>query len=84
MRWYAKKSAGNGQGLVINEEDGRNVAVAYDEKDAQLLAAAPELASALLYAAKCLKRNRTCVCKKCNGRLDEVFAALHKAGVTAQ
>ena len=40
--WYAK-SGSMGQGLIIEEETGRNVAVAYDESDADLLAAAPEL-----------------------------------------
>ncbi len=45
--WYAKRSAGPGQGLVIEEETGRNVAVSYDEKDTPLLAAAPELLAAL-------------------------------------
>ena len=45
--WYSTKGAGRGQGLVIDEADGRNVAVAYDEKDAPLLAAAPRLREAL-------------------------------------
>ena len=42
MKWYACNGS-MGQGLVIDESDGRNVAVAYDEKDAPLLAAAPEM-----------------------------------------
>jgi hypothetical protein len=45
--WYDKSGAGNHQGLIISESDGRNVAVAYDKKDAPLIAAAPELLSAL-------------------------------------
>lgn len=48
MSWYAKKSAGHGQGLVISEGDGRNVAVAYDVEDTPLLAAAPDLLTALV------------------------------------
>jgi hypothetical protein len=40
MTWYSKPGSG-GQGLVIDEADGRTVAVAYDEKDAEILAAAP-------------------------------------------
>lgn len=48
--WYAKKSAGNGQGLVVDEDTGRNVAVTYDENDAQLLAAAPKLLEAVLWS----------------------------------
>ena len=42
MSWYTTKGS-MGQGLVIDEADGRNVAVAYDDKDALLIAAAPEL-----------------------------------------
>lgn len=44
--WYTSKGSG-GQGLVIEEDTGRTVAVAYDEKDAAMLAAAPALAEAL-------------------------------------
>jgi hypothetical protein len=36
-----------GQGLVIEDKTGRNVAVSYDEKDADLLASAPDLLQAL-------------------------------------
>jgi hypothetical protein len=46
MNWYAKNGSG-GQGIVIDEDTGRSVAVAYDVKDAPLLAAAPEMAEAL-------------------------------------
>lgn len=42
MKWYARNGS-MGQGLVIDESDGRNVAVAYDEKDTPLLAAAPAM-----------------------------------------
>ena len=45
--WYAKKSASSGQGIVIDEQTGQSVAVAYDTKDTALLAAAPELLAAL-------------------------------------
>jgi hypothetical protein len=47
IMWYAKNSASSGQGIVIDEQTGRSVAVAYDEKDTALLAAAPELLAAL-------------------------------------
>ena len=46
MSWYTTKGS-MGQGLVIDEADGRTVAVAYDEKDAPLLAAAPDMLEAL-------------------------------------
>jgi hypothetical protein len=42
MSWYAKDTSSS-QGLVIDEADGRTVAVAYDPKDTPLLAAAPKL-----------------------------------------
>jgi hypothetical protein len=45
VRWYDSKGSG-GQGLICDERDGRTVAVACDEKDAPLLAAAPELLQA--------------------------------------
>lgn len=44
--WYHKPGS-MGQGLVIEENTGRNVAVAYDAKDSPLLAAAPEMYEAL-------------------------------------
>lgn len=46
MSWYAKNTS-SGQGLVIDEKDGRTVAVAYDQKDTPLLAASEEMLSAL-------------------------------------
>jgi hypothetical protein len=42
MNWYAKDVSGH-QALVIEEDTGRSVAVAYDKRDAALLAAAPKL-----------------------------------------
>ena len=45
MTWYTAKTGGD-QGLIIEEETGRNVAVVYDKKDAPLLAAAPDLLEA--------------------------------------
>ena len=47
MEWY-KKQGSSGQALVIDEETGRTVAVAYDGRaDGGLLAAAPALRKAL-------------------------------------
>ena len=42
-RWYSRVSAGGCQGLVIDEMDGRTVAISYDPANAALLAAAPDL-----------------------------------------
>lgn len=44
--WYAARGSG-GQGIVIEEGTGRNVAVTYEEKDAPLAAAAPDMAELL-------------------------------------
>lgn len=40
--WYGANVSG-GQGLVCDEKTGRNIAVVYDKKDTQLIAAAPDL-----------------------------------------
>lgn len=45
--WYASRTAGNHQGLVIAEATGVTVAITYDRKDARLIAAAPDLLAAL-------------------------------------
>jgi hypothetical protein len=44
--WYGRNNS-NGQGLIIDEETGRNVAISYDEKDTNLLSCAPELRKAI-------------------------------------
>ena len=46
--WYYCNSGPDShqQALVIDEGDGRNVAVVYDRKDAPLLSAAPDLLAA--------------------------------------
>jgi hypothetical protein len=43
--WHESKT-GNHQGLII-AETGENIAVAYDEKDAPIIAAAPDMLAAL-------------------------------------
>lgn len=49
MKWYAKNAGNDYQGLVIDEQTGRNVAVAYDKEDATLLSLAPELRDCLQF-----------------------------------
>ena len=44
--WYVAKMVNDFQGLVIDEQTGKNIAVTYDKKDAPLVAAAPELLEA--------------------------------------
>ena len=53
--WYAQKAGNDPQGMVVEEETGRTVAVAYDHEDTALLAAAPELLSALKTTQSALK-----------------------------
>lgn len=45
LPYYAKRSAGRGQGLVIEETTGRTVALAYELEETPVLAAAPTLAA---------------------------------------
>lgn len=42
-RAWHETSTGNHQGLIIDEETGKNIAVCYDKADAPLIAAAPKL-----------------------------------------
>ena len=46
-KWYVGNNSNDSQGLIIEENTGRNVAVSYDPKDAALIAAAPELLAVL-------------------------------------
>jgi len=47
--WYKKPTAGNhGQAVIIDEVDGRSVALVYDDaRDGALIEAAPDLLAAL-------------------------------------
>jgi hypothetical protein len=45
--WYVAET-GNHQRIIIEEQTGKTIAVAYDKTDAALLAAAPELLEALV------------------------------------
>jgi hypothetical protein len=48
LPWYFKTAFNKAdQGLIIEEQTGRTVAVSYDGKDAPLLAAAPEMLATL-------------------------------------
>jgi len=44
--WYTPKTDSH-QGLIIDEQTGNSVAVAFDKADAPLIAAAPDLLEAL-------------------------------------
>lgn len=84
MRWYAKSLQNKAdQGLVIDEDTGRTVAVAYDQKDMAMLAAGPELAEALALAVATIKRLevKRHGFSSVSGTLDVARAALAKAGV---
>jgi len=52
--WYSKPTGCGGQGLVIDEATGNNIAVAYDETNGSLIAAAPDMLATLrAIAADC-------------------------------
>ena len=83
--WYTGKGSG-GQGTVIEETTGRTVAVAYDEKDAPLLASAPELLAALETAYAVMTSARVEVYnhnranyEQIEKAIDEAHAAITKA-----
>jgi len=44
--WYTTTRSSDSQGLICSEVDGRNIAVSYNPRDADLIAAAPDLLSA--------------------------------------
>lgn len=75
--WYFKPTSG-GQGLIISEATGANVAVAYDVKDGPTLAAAPDLLAAL-EALLPLAANFNAATGVWNVQLDKARAALAKA-----
>ena len=55
MKWYTSTNPEEDrQGLVIDEETGQSVAITYDPKHAQLIAAAPELLAGIVKAEKML------------------------------
>ena len=76
-QWYDKPGCG-GQGLVISEADGRNVAVAYDAKDAPLLAAAPDLLAACITAERFIS-DAPGVLPGCKIVICDLLAAIEKA-----
>ena len=51
-KWYEGKT-GNHQGLIIEEDTGKNIAVSYDKADAALISATPELLEACIFAREC-------------------------------
>jgi hypothetical protein len=56
--WYHNTKSDAVQGLVIEENTGRTVAVAYDPKDTALLAAAPALLTTLRQLVGTLDRSK--------------------------
>lgn len=63
-QWYAQrtnKESKRGQGMVVDEQNGRTVAVSYDAEDTALLAAAPMLLNALKAQIECTERLVTMV-----------------------
>jgi sugar phosphate isomerase/epimerase len=54
MNWTGQVTSSD-QGLIIDDETGRNIAVAYDPKHTNLIAAAPDLLEALLLCVDALE-----------------------------
>jgi hypothetical protein len=47
MKWYTTSKVDDVQGLINDDETGKTIAVCYDAKHAQLIAAAPKLLEVL-------------------------------------
>lgn len=77
-KWYTA-STGNHQGLIIEEESGRNIAVAYDKKDAPLIAAAPELLEALAQLLDRLEYHGSIDLIREEGPIEDARNAVNKA-----
>ena len=56
--WYAANMGNDFQGLVVEEQTGKNIAVAYDKRDVHILAAAPAMYDALQNLLEWAKGNR--------------------------
>lgn len=53
--WYTNTKPSATQGLIYNEETGANIAVSYDPKHANLIAAAPDMLAELKHTARNLQ-----------------------------
>jgi len=51
-KWYTTTKLDDAQGLIIDETTGKNIAVSYDPKHAQLIASAPVMLEALRQSQK--------------------------------
>jgi len=58
MSWYAAKMGNDHQGLVIDEQTGKNIAVTYEKVHAPLIAASPDLLATAEAYVECV---RVCV-----------------------
>ena len=80
--WIGKPTSGD-QGLIYSESDGRNVAVAYDVRDTDLIASAPDMKSILRRLAEKVKRANDL--QHSGGRVvaedwDELYLLTNEAG----
>ena len=77
--WYTKSKAEDSQGLIIDETTGKNIAVSYDAKDAQLIATAPELLEALRELLALLEEHQGEAQWYTHGHYNHARAAITKA-----
>lgn len=56
--WYAANMGNDFQGLVVEVQTGKNIAVAYDKRDVHILAAAPAMYEALVETMRVLRSLR--------------------------
>ena len=82
MKWYVANH--DSQGLIIDEETGRTIAVSYDKADAGLIASAPDLLDA---CKRMMERLDTLTTEEfsCGGEKPErglMQAAINKAEAT--
>ncbi len=77
MKWY-EATTGNHQGLIIDENNGDNIAVAYDKKHARIIAIAPESLEALQEAYPFLHQYRTSLVNIDNKKFNDVEKLMSK------
>jgi len=82
MKWYTMTKPDDAQGTVADEATGKTIAVTYEAKHAQLVAAAPLLLEAAIAARKSVRHSHQCKAPwafPCSCDADEVYKTLGDA-----